>query len=112
MHITARITFIHKFNLVEIQTQISFYKIKTHSLKWTNSPRETEPDWKKKKKKKKEWKVLPSDNNSPNRTEYPRKTEPGEKKGKVLPSDNNSPYSTDYPGETESGESGDETGRK
>ena len=55
---------------------------------------------------------MPSDNNSPNRTEYPRETEPGEKKGKVLPSDNNSPYSTDYPGETESGESGDETGRK
>ena len=34
------------------------------------------------------------------------------KKGKVLPSDNNSPYRTDYPGETESGKSGDETGRK
>ena len=66
----------------------------------------------KKKKKKKEWKVLPSDNNGPNRTDYPRETEPGEKKGKVLPSDNNSPYSTDYPGETESGEPGDETGRK
>ena len=28
----------------------------------------------------KKGKVLPSDNNSPNRTDYPRETEPGEKK--------------------------------
>ena len=35
---------------------------------------------------------MPSDNNSPNRTDYPRETKPGEKKGKVLPSDNNSPF--------------------
>ena len=27
-------------------------------------------------------KILPSDNKSPNRTDYPRETEPGEKKGK------------------------------
>jgi len=47
---------------------------------------------------------LPSDNNSPNRTDYPRETEPGEKKGKVLPSDNNSPNRTDYLRETEPGE--------
>ena len=71
---------------------------------------------------------MPSDNNSPNRTDYPRKTEPGEKKkfclqitkaqiglttrerqnqvkkkGKVLPSDNNSSNRTDYPRETEPG---------
>ena len=78
---------------------------------------------------KKKGKVLPSDNNSPNKTDYPRETEPGEKKerfclqittaqiglttqerqnqvkkkGKVLPSDNNSPNNTDYPGETEPG---------
>ena len=52
---------------------------------------------------KKKGKVLPSDNNSPNRTDYPRETEPGEKKGKVLPSDNNSPNRTDYPRETEPG---------
>ena len=52
---------------------------------------------------KKKGKVLPSDNNSPNRTDYPRETEPGEKKGKVLPSDNNSPKRTDYPRETEPG---------
>ena len=71
--------------------------MKTHSLKWSNSPWETEP-------KKKKGKVLPSDNSSPNRTDYPRETEPGEKKGKVLPSDNNSPNRTDYPGETEPGE--------
>ena len=51
----------------------------------------------------KKGKVLPSDNNSPNRTDYPRETEPGEKKGKVLPSDNNSPNRTDYPRETEPG---------
>ena len=57
-------------------------------------------------------KVLPSDNNSPNRTDYPRETEPGEKKGKVLPLDNNSPNRTDYPRETESGEQGDKTRRK
>ena len=49
-------------------------------------PKRDRTRWKKKKKKKEEWKVLPSDNNSP--------------------------YRTDYPGETESGESGDETGRK
>ena len=35
---------------------------------------------------------MPSDNNSPNRTDYPRETKAGEKKGKVLPSDNNSPF--------------------
>ena len=35
---------------------------------------------------------MPSDNISPNRTDYPRETKPGEKKGKVLPSDNNSPF--------------------
>ena len=73
---------------------------------------------------------MSSDNNSPNRTDYPRETEPGEKKerfclqittaqiglttqerqnqvkkkkGKVLPSDNNSPNRTDYPRETEPG---------
>ena len=51
----------------------------------------------------KKGKVLPSDNNSPNRTDYPRETEPGEKKGKVLPSDNNSPNRTDYPRRTEPG---------
>ena len=49
-------------------------------------------------------KVLPSDNNSPNRTDYPRETEPGGKRGKVLPSDNNSPNRTDYPRGTEPGE--------
>ena len=59
--------------------------MKTHSLKWSNSPREKEPN-------KKQEKVLPSDNISPNRTDYPRETKPGEKKGKVLPSDNNSPF--------------------
>ena len=47
---------------------------------------------------------MPSDNNSPNRTDSPRETEPGGKKGKVLPSDNNSPNRTDYPRETEPGE--------
>ena len=31
---------------------------------------------------KKKGKVLPSDNNSPNKTDYPRETEPGEKKGR------------------------------
>ena len=31
---------------------------------------------------KKKGKVLPSDDNSPNRTDYPRETEPGEKKRK------------------------------
>ena len=46
---------------------------------------------------------LPSDNNSPNWTDYPGETEPGEKKGKVLPSDNNSPDRTDYLRETEPG---------
>ena len=34
------------------------------------------------RKKKKKRKVLPSDNNSPNRTDYPREAEPGEKKGR------------------------------
>ena len=49
--------------------------------------------------------VLPSDNNSPNRTDYTREAEPGEKKRrKVLPSDNNSPNRTDYPRETKPGE--------
>ena len=52
----------------------------------------------------KKQKVLPSDNKNPNRTDYPRETEPGEKKGKVLPSDNNSPNRTDYPRGTEPGE--------
>ena len=52
----------------------------------------------------KKGKVLPSDNNSSNKTDYPRETEPGEKNGKVLPSDNNSPNRTDYPRETEPGE--------
>ena len=53
----------------------------------------------------KKGKVLPSDNNSPNRTDYPRETEPGEKKeGKVLPSDNNNPNRIDYPRETEPAE--------
>ena len=47
---------------------------------------------------------MPSDNNSPNRTDYPRETELGEKKRKVLLSDNNSPNKTDYPRETEPGE--------
>ena len=54
--------------------------------------------------KKKKAKVLPSDSNSPNKTDYPRETESGEKKAKVLPSDSNSPNRTDYPRETESGE--------
>ena len=52
----------------------------------------------------KKGKVLPSDNNSPNKTDYPRETEPCRKKGKVLPSDNKSPNKTDYPRETEPGE--------
>ena len=47
----------------------------------------------------KKGKVLLSDNNSPNRTDYPRETEPGEKeKGKVLPSDNNSSHKNDKTG--------------
>ena len=46
---------------------------------------------------------MPSDNNSPNRTDYPRETESGEKKAKILPSDNNSPNRIEYPRETESG---------
>ena len=46
----------------------------------------------------KKGKVLPSDNNSPDRTGYPRETEPGEKKGKVLPSDNNSSHTNDKTG--------------
>ena len=33
-------------------------------------------------------------------TDYPRETEPGGKKGKVLPSYNDSPNRTDYPRET------------
>ena len=32
--------------------------------------------------KQKKGKILPSDNKSPNRTDYPRETETGEKKGK------------------------------
>ena len=88
----------------------------------TDYPRKTEPGEKKKERfclqmttaqiglttqerqnqVKKKGKVLPSDNNSPNRTDYPRETEPGEKKkGKVLPSDDNSPNRTDYPRGTE-----------
>ena len=80
------------------------------------------------KQERKYRKVLPSDKNSPNRTDYQR-TEPGEKKGKfcfqittaqlgltakerqsqkkkrnVLSSDNNSPNRTDYTRETETGE--------
>ena len=56
-------------------------------------------------KKQKIKKVLPSDNNSPDRTDYPRETEPGEKKnGKVLSSDGNSPNRTDYLRETEPSE--------
>ena len=35
-------------------------------------------------KKKKKKKVQPSDNNSPNRTDYPRETEPRGKKKKAL----------------------------
>ena len=72
----------------------------------------------------KKGKVLPSDNNSPNRTDYPRETEPGEKrerfcleittaqtelttherqnqmekKGEVLPSDNNNSHTNDKTG--------------
>ena len=53
---------------------------------------------------KKKGKVLPSDTNNPNRIEYLRETEPGEKKRKVLPSDTNSPNRIEYPRETESGE--------
>ena len=41
--------------------------------------------------------VPPPDNNRPNRTDYPRETEPGGKKAKVLPSDNNRPNRTDNP---------------
>ena len=59
---------------------------------------------------KKRGKVLPLDNYNPNRTDYPRETEPGEKKGKVLPSDNNNPHTTDYRRETELGEPGGKTG--
>ena len=70
--------------------------MKTHSLNWNNSQRETEPN--------KKGTILPWDNNSPNRTDYPREAEPNEKKRKVLPSDNNSPNKTDYPRETEPGE--------
>ena len=44
----------------------------------------------------KKGKVLPSDNNSPDRTDYPRETVPDEKKkGKVLLSDNNSSHTND-----------------
>ena len=58
-------------------------------------------------------KVLFSDNNSTNKTDYPRETKPGgKKKRKVLPLDNNSPNRTDYPRETESREQGDKTRRK
>ena len=54
--------------------------------------------------KKKKAKVLPSDNNSPNRTDYRGEIEPCEKKKKkkkrkVLPSDNNSPNRIEYPRE-------------
>ena len=55
------------------------------------------------KQERKYRKVLPSDKNSPNRTDYPREAEPGEKKGKALLSDNNSPNGPDYPRETELG---------
>ena len=44
---------------------------------------------------KKKGKALLSDNNSPDRTDYPRETEPGGKKGKVLLSDNNSSHTND-----------------
>ena len=43
----------------------------------------------------KKGRVLPLDYNSPNRTDYPRETEPGEKKGKVLPLDSNSSDTND-----------------
>ena len=88
----------------------------------TDYPRKTEPGEKKKfcfqitkaqiglttrerqNQVKKKGKVLPSDNNSSNRTDYPRETEPGkQKKKKGLPSDNKSPNTTDYPRETEPG---------
>ena len=80
------------------------------------------------KQERKYRKFLPSDKNSPNRTDYPREAEPGEKKKerlyfqittvqidlttqekqswvekkktKVLPSDKNSPNRTDYPIDT------------
>ena len=58
-----------------IYSKLVCHKMKTHSLKWSNSPREKEPN-------KKQEMVLPSDNNSPNRTDYPRETKPGEKKRK------------------------------
>ena len=70
--------------------------MKTHSLNET-TPKERQSQIKK-------GKILPSDNKSLNRTDYPRETEAGEKKGKVLPSDNNSPNRTDYPRGTEPGE--------
>ena len=53
---------------------------------------------------KKKTKVLSSDKNSPNKTDYPIDTVPDEKKGKVLPLDNNSPNRTDYPREAAPGE--------
>ena len=43
-------------------------------------------------------KVLPSDNNSPDRTDYPRETESGGKTGKVLLSDNSSSHTNDKTG--------------
>ena len=97
----------------------------------TDYPRETEPGKKKERfclqittaqiglttrerqnQVKKKGKVLPSDNHSPNRTDHPRETEPGEKKGKILPSDNNSSHTSDYPRETELAEPGEKTGKK
>ena len=97
--------------------------MKMHSRKWSNSQRETEPNKKKKERfclqittaqiglttqerqnQVEKGKVLPSDNNSPDTTDYPRETEPGEKQGKVLPSDNYNPNRIDYPRETEPGE--------
>ena len=54
---------------------------------------------------KKKGKALLSDNNSPNRPDYPRETElGGKKKTKVLPSDKNSLNRTDYPIDTVPGE--------
>ena len=82
---TAKLSFFIKTNIafssrlfaVNFQLNLQRKKIKT------------EPGEKK-------GKVLPSDNNSSNKTDYPRETEPGEKrKGKVLPSDNNSSHTND-----------------
>ena len=49
---------------------------------------------------KKNKKVLPSDNNSPNRTTTQERQNQMKKEGKVLPLDNDSPNRTDYPRET------------